>query len=192
MGNDEEGALERIKILRREVIEPNVKEHHGRIFKTTGDGFLVEFPSPVEAVRCAAAVQEAIGLQVSQEPSQTLLLRIGINLGDIIVEEDGDVYGDGVNVAARLEQRADAGGVFISGKVYEEIRDKLPYSFDDCGEQQIKNIARPVRMYALRGLKPAVTPKQPKSPPLPDRPSLAVLPFTIMSGDRGWVTGARR
>src|SRR5829696_55041 len=101
MGQDEEGTLARIKSLRREVIEPKVKEHHGRVFKTTGDGFLVEFQSPVEAVRCAVAVREALASQAAQEPSQALPLRIGINLGDILIEEDGDVYGDGVNVAAR-------------------------------------------------------------------------------------------
>jgi adenylate cyclase len=121
------------------------------VFKTTGDGLLVEFPSPVEAVRCAAAVQETLGSEASEEPSQVLQLRIGINLGDIILEEDGDVYGDGVNIAARLEQIADPGGVCISAKVYEEVRDRLPYTFEDRGEQNVKNIARPIRAYALAG-----------------------------------------
>ena len=183
MGQDEEGTLARIKQLRREVVEPKVREHHGRVFKTTGDGLLVEFPSPVEAVRCAVAVQETLASQASQEPSQPLQLRIGINLGDIIIEEDGDVYGDGVNVAARLEQLADPGGISISGKVYEEVRDKLPYAFEDRGEQQVKNIARPVKVYGLRGLKPTITPREPRVLPLADRPSIAVLPFTNMSGD---------
>jgi adenylate cyclase len=183
MGEDEEGTLARIKQLRREVVEPKVQEHFGRVFKTTGDGILVEFPSPVEAVRCAATVQETLGSKAAEEPSQPLQLRIGINLGDIIIEEDGDVYGDGVNVAARLEQLADPGGISISGKVYEEVRDKLPYAFEDRGEQQVKNIARPVKVYALRGLKPSITPREPKALPLPDKPSIAVLPFTNMSGD---------
>jgi adenylate cyclase len=183
MGHDEEGTLARIKSLRREVIEPKVTEHHGRVFKTTGDGLLVEFQSPVEAVRCAVGIQEALGSEASQEPSQALQLRIGINLGDIIIEEDGDVYGDGVNVAARLEQLADPGGITISGKVYEEVRDKLPYSFEDGGEQQVKNIARSVRVYALRGPKPLVAPREPKVTPRADRPAIAVLPFTNMSGD---------
>src|SRR5829696_2252503 len=102
MGQDEEGTLARIKSLRGEVIEPKVNEHHGRVFKTTGDGALVEFSSPVEAVRCAVAIQDTLAFRASQEPSQVLQLRIGINLGDIMIEEDGDVYGDGVNVAARL------------------------------------------------------------------------------------------
>jgi class 3 adenylate cyclase/pimeloyl-ACP methyl ester carboxylesterase len=150
MGKDEEGTLARIMSLRREVIEPKVKDHHGRVFKTTGDGFLVEFQSPVEAVRCAVGVQEALAPNASQEFSQGLQLRIGINLGDIIIEDDGDVYGDGVNVAARLEQLAEPGGVAISGKIYEEVRDKLPYSFDDRGELAVKNIARPVRVYNVR------------------------------------------
>lgn len=149
MGRDEEGTLAQVKSLRREVIESKVKEHHGRVFKTTGDGVLVEFSSPVEAVRCAVGIQEVLATQVVQEPSRTLQLRIGINLGDILIEEDGDVYGDGVNVAARLEQIAEPGGVCLSGKVYEEVRDKLPFTFQDRGEQTVKNIARPVRVYAL-------------------------------------------
>ena len=147
MGKDEEGTLARIKSLRREVVEPQIAEHRGRIFKTTGDGLLVEFASPVEAVRCAVAVKEVLAYQ---EPSQALQPRIGINLGDLIIEEDGDVYGDGVNVAARLEQLAEPGGIVISGKVYEEVRDKVPYSFEDRGDQLVKNIARAVRLYGVR------------------------------------------
>ena len=106
MGRDEEGTLDRIKWLRREVIDPKVRAHHGRVFKATGDGLLVEFPSPVEAVRCAAEVQDVLASEAAQESSQALQLRIGINLGDIIIEEDGDVFGEGVNIAARLEQLA--------------------------------------------------------------------------------------
>jgi len=137
----------------------------------------------VEAVRCAVALQNILASQASQEPFQALQLRIGINLGDIIIEEDGDVYGDGVNVAARLEQLAELGGIAISGKIYEEVRDKLNYSFEDQGEQQVKNIARAVRVYALHGPKLAVTAKEPKPAPLSSRPAIAVLPFTNMSGD---------
>ena len=138
MGQDEEGTLAAIKSLRREVIEPKVGAHHGRVVKTTGDGILVEFSSPIEAVRCAVEVQQALAAR----PSQALQLRIGINLGDIILDEDGDIYGDGVNVAARLEQIAEPGAIWVSGKVYEEVRDKLSYTFADRGEQRVKNIAR--------------------------------------------------
>jgi adenylate cyclase len=162
------------------VIEPKVKEHHGRVFKTTGDGVLVEFSSPVEAVRCAVGIQEALTAQAVQQPSVALQLRIGINLGDILIEEDGDVYGDGVNVAARLEQIAESGGVCVSGKVYEEVRDKLPFAFEDKGPQQVKNIARAVRVYNLAGV--AVANDAPILA-LPDKPSIAVLPFTNMSSD---------
>ena len=182
MEQDEEGTLARIKSLRREVIDPNVKEHHGRVFKATGDGVLVEFASPVEAIRCAVRVQEALAAVGVEDPSSALYLRIGINLGDILIEEDGDVYGDGVNVAARLEQIAQPGGVCISGKVYEEVRGKLPYAFEDRGEQQVKNIARPLRVYALAatGTHDQVTAAKPL--PLPNKPSIAVLPFINMSG----------
>jgi class 3 adenylate cyclase/pimeloyl-ACP methyl ester carboxylesterase len=143
MERDEEGTLAGIKALQRDVIEPNVKQHYGRVVKTTGDGFLIEFPSPVEAVRCAVAIQDV-------EARGPLQLRIGINLGDMIIEEDGDVYGDGVNVAARLEALADPGGVLISGKVFDEVEGKIERAFEDRGTQQVKNIARPVRVYAVR------------------------------------------
>ncbi|HEX2134939.1 MAG TPA: adenylate/guanylate cyclase domain-containing protein [Microvirga sp.] len=185
MGQDEEGTLARIKSLRREVIEPKVQEHLGRIFKTTGDGFLVEFASPVEAVRCALELQEALASKASQESSRALQLRIGINLGDIIIEDDGDAYGDGVNVAARLEQLAEPGGVAISGKVYEEVRDKVPCSFEDRGEQQVRNIARPVRVYGVSGA-PAGPRREDvarSARSVSDKPSIAVLPFANMGGD---------
>jgi|tagenome__1003787_1003787.scaffolds.fasta_scaffold20929232_2 adenylate cyclase len=183
MGRDEEGTLARLKRLRRELIEPKIQIHHGRIFKTTGDGFLAEFSSPVEAVRCALEVQDTLAAETAHEPAKALQLRIGVNLGDIIIEEDGDVYGDGVNVAARLEQLAEPGGISISGSVYDQIEGKIDRTFENRGEQQVKNIARPVRVYALGGADPTVTPKHAKSLPHPDRPSLAVLPFTNMSGD---------
>jgi adenylate cyclase len=183
MGRDEEGTLAQVKSLRREVIDPKVKEHHGRVFKTTGDGFLVEFASPVEAVRCAVGIHEALAMNAAQEPSYALQLRIGINLGDILIEEDGDVYGDGVNVAARLEQIAPSPGICISGKVYEEVRDKLPYAFDDRGEQQVKNIARPVRAYSLVGFNTHASAAAAKPLAVLDKPSIAVLPFDNMSGD---------
>ena len=182
MGQDEEGTLARIKSLRREVFEPTVREHHGRVFKTTGDGLLVEFQSPVEAVRCAVAVQDILA---SGGTANALRLRIGINLGDIIVEEDGDIFGDGVNVAARLEQMAEAGGICISGKVYEEVRDKLKYCFEDLGDRQVKNIARPVRAYKLASKAPMrdMAARFRPALALPDRPSIVVLPFANMNGD---------
>jgi adenylate cyclase len=185
MGQDEEGTLAQIRSLRREIFEPKISNHRGRVVKTTGDGILVEFSSPVEAVCCAVEVQEAIAARASQEPSQALQLRIGINLGDIIIEDDGDIYGDGVNVAARLEQMADLGSIWISGKVYEEIRDKLPYSFEDRGEQTFKNILRPLRVHSLRGgtVDPKATARAGQDLSLRGKPSIAVLPFTNMSGD---------
>ena len=177
MERDEEGTAARIRALRREVIEPTLARHHGRLVKTSGDGFLAEFASPVEAVRSAVALQE----QAASADVNGLQLRIGVNLGDIIIEEDGDVLGDGVNVAARLEQMADPGGVLISGKIYEEIEGKIERKFESRGEQQVKNLARPVRVFALAGATPARA--EPKPLALPDKPSIAVLPFTNMSGD---------
>jgi len=152
MSEDEEGTLAMIKRLRREVIEPKVRKHHGRIFKTTGDGFLIEFSSPAEAVHCAVETQQCLGYESARGPLRALQLRIGINLSDIIVEEDGDVYGDGVNVAARLQRMADPSGICVSARVYDEIRDTLPYSFEDWGEQRVKNIPRPLRVYCFAGM----------------------------------------
>jgi TolB-like protein/class 3 adenylate cyclase len=150
MGADEEGTLERLKAHRRQLIDPKIAEHRGRIVKTTGDGLLVEFPSVVDAVRCAAEVQRGM---LDREPElpdeQRIRWRIGINLGDVIAE-GGDIFGDGVNIAARLEALAEPGGICFSGTVRDQIRDKLPYPLDDRGEQEVKNIARPVRVYALR------------------------------------------
>jgi adenylate cyclase len=150
MGADEEGTLERLKAHRRQLIDPKIAEHRGRIVKTTGDGLLAEFPSVVDAVRCAAEVQRGM---LDREPDvpdeRRIRWRIGINLGDVIAEGD-DIFGDGVNVAARLEALAEPGGICVSGMVHDQIRDKLPYRFADRGEQNVKNIARPVRVYALR------------------------------------------
>src|SRR5215472_141626 len=180
MGADEEGTLERLKALRRELFDPKIAEHHGRIVKTTGDGPLVEFASIVDAVRCAVAVQQAIPERnTGIGADDRIELRIGINLGDVIVEGD-DLYGDGVNIAARIEALADAGGVFVSNTVYEHVRDRLPFAFEDLGEQQVKNIARPVRVYRVRD---ASATSAPAPLALPDKPSIAVLPFQNMSGD---------
>ncbi len=178
MEKDEEGTASRIRTMRREVVEPTLSAHEGRLVKATGDGFLAEFASPVQAVRCALAIQDKIA---GQPENVGMKLRIGINLGDIIIEDDGDVFGDGVNVAARLEQMANPGGVLISGKIYEEIEGKIDRVFESQGEQEVKNLARPVRIYALAGAKSPKT--EPKLLPLPDKPSIAVLPFTNMSGD---------
>ena len=162
MGADEEGTLERLKALRRELLDPKIAEHQGRIVKTTGDGLLVEFASVVDAVRCAVAVQQAMPERNTGVAADSRIeLRIGINLGDVIVEGD-DLYGDGVNIAARIEALADAGGVFVSNTVHDQVRDRLPFLFEDLGEQQVKNIARPVRVYRVRV--PSPTPPPARSP----------------------------
>jgi len=186
MGADEEGTLERLKALRSELVDPKIAEHHGRLVKTTGDGLLVEFASVVDAVRCAVAVQQAMPERnAGVAPDSRIELRIGINLGDVIVEGD-DLYGDGVNIAARIEALADAGGVFVSNTVHDHVRDRLPFVFEDLGEQQVKNIAQPVRVYRVRDANSAGKSPAPPPPPvlpLPDKPSIAVLPFQNMSGD---------
>jgi adenylate cyclase len=184
MGADEEGTHERLKALRRELLDPKIAEHRGRIVKTTGDGMLVEFASVVDAVRCAVVVQQAMPeWNIGVAADSRIELRIGINLGDVIVEDD-DLYGDGVNIAARIEALADAGGVFVSNTVHDQVRDRLPFVFEDLGEQQVKNIARPVQVYRVRDGTAAKAPSQPSpSLPLPDKPSIAVLPFANMSGD---------
>src|ERR1700722_16386731 len=183
MGADEEGTLERLKALRRELVDPKIAEHHGRIVKTTGDGLLVEFASVVDAVRCAVAVQQAMPERNTDVAADNRIeLRIGINLGDVIVEGD-DLYGDGVNIAARIEALADAGGVLVSNTVHDHVRARLPFAFEDLGEQQVKNIARPVRVYRVRDTGTGKSPSEPPPLPLPDKPSIAVLPFANLSGD---------
>jgi adenylate cyclase len=183
MGADEEGTLERLKALRHELIDPKIAEHHGRIVKTTGDGLLVEFASVVDAVRCAIELQQAMPKRdTGVGDDKRIELRIGINLGDVIVEGD-DIYGDGVNIAARIEALADAGGVFVSNTVHDHVRDRLPFVFEDLGEQQVKNIARPVRVYRVRDAGTAAESRSPPVLSLPDKPSIAVLPFANMSGD---------
>jgi adenylate cyclase len=190
MGADEEGTLAALKAIRRELGDPKVKEHRGRIVKTTGDGLLIEFASVVDAVRCAVEVQrEMVERNVDVPLDHRIEFRMGINLGDII--KDGrDIYGDGVNVAARLEALAEPGGICVSRVVRDQVRDKLDFAFEDLGEQQVKNIARPVRVYRVVVGAPvtvlsAETPDAAvKAPlPLPDKPSVAVLPFANMSSD---------
>ncbi len=186
MGADEVETLARLKSLRKELVQPKITGGRGRIVKLMGDGLLAEFPSVVEAVRCAVDIQQAMA---AREPGLTeehrIRLRIGVNLGDIIVE-GSDIYGDGVNIAARLEGLAEPGEICISGKVCEEIRNKLSAAFEDMGEQKVKNIPEPVRVYrwadaaadTISGNRGAVG-----ALPLPDKPSIAVLPFNNMSGD---------
>src|SRR5438132_5773549 len=150
MGADEEGTYERLKAHLQQLVNPKIEEYHGRIVKNTGDGMLVEFASVVDAVRCAAEVQRGMLDRESEIPDERRIrFRIGINLGDVIVEND-DIFGDGVNIAARLEALAEPGGICISRTVRDQIRDRLPYPLEDRGEQTVKNIARPVRVYALR------------------------------------------
>src|SRR5271168_1354037 len=183
MGIDEEGTLRRLNAHRGQLIDPKISEHRGRIVKTTGDGLLVEFPSVVDAVRCAVEVQQAMPERdIAVGADNRIELRIGINLGDVIVEGD-DLYGDGVNIAARIEALADAGAVFVSNTVHDQVRDRLPFVFEDLGEQQVKNIARPVRVYRVCDAVAAARAPAPPSLPLPDKPSIAVLPFANMSGD---------
>jgi adenylate cyclase len=181
MGTDEEGTLARLKAHRRELLDPKIAEHHGRIVKTTGDGMLVEFASVVDAMRCAVEVQRGmVERNTDVPPEKRIEFRVGINLGDIIIDGD-DIFGDGVNVAARLEGLADPGGICVSQKVRDEVQDKLALAFEDLGDQQLKNIARPVRVYKVEILGVARTPQPALA--LPDKPSIAVLPFQNMSGD---------
>src|SRR5260370_27037860 len=180
MGAEEEGTLAALKELRRELADPSIEEHRGRIVKTTGDGLLVEFASVVDAVRCAVAVQRGMAERNTAVPADRRIeLRIGINVGDIIIDDE-DIFGDGVNVAARLEALAEPGGSCVSRVVRDQVRDKLDFAFEDRGEQQVKNIARPVHVYRvpISENAPATAPL-----PLPDKPSIAVLPFANMSGD---------
>ena len=154
MERDEEGTLRRIKALQREVIEPRVRDHAGRLVKTTGDGFLVEFASASDAVGCGAAIQDAL-----KRDADALKLRIGVNLGEIIVDTDGDIYGDDVNIAARLQALAEPGGLVISGKVFDEVEDQGICAFESRGKQQVKNIARPVRVYVAGAPESIATPR---------------------------------
>ncbi|MCZ6859028.1 MAG: hypothetical protein O7I42_01885 [Alphaproteobacteria bacterium] len=186
MGKDEAGTLERLKRLRGELVQPNITAHKGRIVKLMGDGLLAEFPSVVEAVRCAVDVQRGM---TEREPELTderrIRLRIGVNLGDIIVEGT-DIYGDGVNVAARLEALADPGSICISGTVFDHVNAKVDLEFVDLGERQIKNIEQPVQVYGIaldNGKTDNTLVGRAAVLELPDKPSIAVLPFDNMSGD---------
>jgi len=187
IGADEEGTLNRLKAIRAELIDPKISEHRGRIVKTTGDGLLVEFASVVDALRCATEWQRAMPERNAGAPDNRIGFRIGINVGDVVVEGD-DIFGDGVNVAARLEGLADPGGICVSARVQEDAAGRLDLTFEDMGDQSLKNIARPIRVYRARltpsDTAPKATPTE--SPPilaLPDKPSIAVLPFANMGSD---------
>lgn len=181
MSHDEEGTLNRLKAHLGELVEPHIAAHRGRIVKRTGDGLLVDFASAVEAVRCAVAIQAGMADRNRATGDDSRIeFRIGINLGDVIIEGE-DIYGDGVNIAARLESLADPGGIFVSRAVRDSVRDKLGIVLEDLGEKPVKNIARPVRVFRIGradGLATALRP-----PEVPDKPSIAVLPFANMSGD---------
>ena len=192
IGTDEEGTLDRLRSIRAELIDPRIAAHRGRLVKTTGDGLLVEFGSVVDALRCANEVQQAMaGRNAGIAVAERIEYRVGIHQGDVVVE-DGDIFGDGVNVAARLEALADPGGICVSARVQEDAAGRLDLVFDDLGEQTLKNIARPIRVYRVAPKSPL-----PNPPPLagegrvgaapalalPDKPSIAVLPFQNISGD---------
>ena len=187
MGADEVGTLEALKAHRREVVDPAIASHHGRIVKTTGDGMLVEFASVVDAVTCAMVVQGKIA-ERNGKATQQITFRIGINIGEIISDGD-DIFGDGVNIAARVENECEPGGVYLSGSAFEQLRGKTKFFFEDIGERELKNIDRPVRLFAVRSAVGSRTETATISPPsrptlpLPDKPSIAVLPFTNMSDD---------
>ncbi|RWQ40344.1 MAG: adenylate/guanylate cyclase domain-containing protein [Mesorhizobium sp.] len=181
MERDERGTLERLKTYRKDLLEPLVSEHQGRIVKLTGDGILCEFASVVNAVTSAIAIQQALAEHEAETPEEERIrFRIGVNLGDVVCEEDGDLYGDGVNIAARLESIADPGAVVVSGTAYDHLQGKLDGGFTLLGDLRLKNIERPVRAYRVETDASASVAAP---PPLPTKPSIAVLPFTNMSGD---------
>ena len=180
VGADDEGSLAQWKAHWSSLIEPTIKEHRGRIIRVVGDGILVEFASVMDAVSCGVEIQRGM-LQRNAEVDleKRIEFRMGINFGELIVHGD-DFWGDGVNIAARLETLAEPGGICVSGRVQEEVQSKLQIAFEDAGEQQLKNIARPVRVYRIRYDGEA---KSLPRLPLPDKPSIAVLPFQNLSGD---------
>src|SRR5712692_8586511 len=176
MGADEEGTLAQLRAHRRALIDPKITEHHGRIVKTTGDGMLVEFASVVDAVRCAVEVQRGMAERnAGVPPERRIEFRAGINLGDIIVENE-DIFGDGVNVAARLEALAEPGGICVSRIVRDPVRDKLGFTFEDMGEQAVKNIARPIHAYRVRfeGVELAAAART-AAPPSQGAPHLSIV-----------------
>jgi len=184
MGEDEEGTLNRLRAIRAEIVDPSIAQYRGRIVKTTGDGLLVEFSSVVDALRCATEIQNGMAERNAEiAVEKRIEFRIGIHQGDIVAEDD-DIFGDGVNVAARLEGLADPGGICVSARVQEDVAGKLDLTFEDLGQQTLKNIARPVQVYRVRdAASKSPSALAPSALPLPDKPSIAVLPFQNMSGD---------
>lgn len=190
MGEDEAGTLNTLKAHRREFIEPKIAEHHGHLIKLMGDGALVEFASVCDAVTCGVEIQQGMVQRNASKPlEKQLVFRVGINLGEVLFD-DNDIYGDGVNVAARLEALAEPGGICVSSEVHGQVEGRLNLAFEDLGERRVKNIARPLRVYRVN-MAPAdvpiarTAPVSGPSPALPDRPSIAVLPFANLSQDPG-------
>jgi adenylate cyclase len=186
-GADEDGTLANLRALRRDLTDPAVAAHHGRLVKRTGDGFIVEFRSVVDAVRCAIEIQNGmVERNAGVVADKRIEFRIGVHLGDVVEEADGDLMGDGVNIAARLEGIADPGGICLSDDAYRQVRDKVKEHFSDLGEKTLKNIARPARVYSVErapdGAGSAPLPA-PAAPVEPAHSSIAVLPFANMSGD---------
>ena len=183
IGADEGGTLQALRVIRAELIDPTIVAHNGRLVKTTGDGLLVEFGSVVDALQCAIEAQAGMAERKSTVPiDRRIEFRIGINVGDIVVE-DGDIFGDGVNVAARLECLAQPGGICVSARVQEDAAGKLDLAFEDLGEQALKNITRPIRAYRIATGAVSATAQETPALALPEKPSIAVLPFANMSGD---------
>src|SRR5215212_4962784 len=190
IGVDEEGTLAQLKALRKTLFDPKITEHHGRIVKNTGDGALVEFASVVDAVRCADEIQRSLAEQNTDVPQDKRIeFRIGIHVGDIVIADD-DIFGDGVNIAVRLEGIAEPGGICISDDAHRQVRGKVESTLEDMGSQSLKNIAEPMRAWRVRigpSPSPATKPPTETAQPLalPDKSSIAVLPFENMSGDPG-------
>jgi adenylate cyclase len=183
MGINEEATLAALKVCRRELIDPKIAEHRGRIFKTTGDGALVEFASAVNATRCAMEIQHAMAERNAAIPEDSRIeFRIGINVGDVIIDE-ADIFGDGVNIAARVESIAEPGGISVSEDAWRQVQGKIAANFFDTGEQSLKNITRPVRVYRVEFGEHRTGWPAARTSPTPDKPSVAVLPFQNMSGD---------
>src|SRR5438270_8882464 len=180
MSSDEAGTIAALRSLRKELADPAITAHDGRIFKLTGDGMLVEFPSVVSAVACAVDIQSAMRTRNASTSEARIEFRIGVNLGDIIVEE-GDIFGDGVNVAARLESIAPVGGIAVSQSVRDHVGKRLDLAFEDMGERRLKNIEAPIRVYSISVDR--LSRDGTASPSQQERPSIAVLPFVNMSGD---------